>query len=138
MAGVMKLPLRRFLLADGIYAIPGVSLLFFLAWWFGDQFVALIERFEHGVSHYLKPLLILVALGGVIAYMLYHFLKHPVSTGNPEEVPLAEKVTHLPPLKKVTELIDCRPPEDCPPAGRPEVCPPDTMPVSGEQGASAP
>src|SRR5262245_10909031 len=106
MAGVMKLPLRRFLLADGIYAIPGVSLLFFLAWWFGDQVVDLINRFEHGVSHYLKPLLILLALGGVIAWMLYHFLKHPVSTGNPDEVPLAEKVTHLPPLNKVTQLID--------------------------------
>ena len=38
MAGIMKLPLPKFILADGIYAIPGVSLLFFLAWWFGDQF----------------------------------------------------------------------------------------------------
>src|SRR5262249_11218360 len=33
-AGIMRLPLQRFLLADGIYAIPGVSLLFFLAFWF--------------------------------------------------------------------------------------------------------
>src|SRR5262249_5498846 len=37
-AGVMRLSFTRFLLADGLYAIPGVSLLFFLAFWFGDQF----------------------------------------------------------------------------------------------------
>ena len=75
MAGVMKLPLKRFILADGIYAIPGVSLLFFLAWWFGDTFIALIEAFEKGVSHnYVKPLLILIALVGVIVFLVYKFL----------------------------------------------------------------
>jgi membrane protein DedA with SNARE-associated domain len=95
MAGVMKLPLRRFILADGIYAIPGVSLLFFLAWWFGTSFQELIEKFEHGVQHYLKPLLILVGLGLVIAYLIYHFLKVPVSTGAPEEVPILGQVATM-------------------------------------------
>src|SRR5262249_1448245 len=31
-AGIVRLPLIRFLIADGIYAIPGVSLLFFLGY----------------------------------------------------------------------------------------------------------
>jgi membrane protein DedA with SNARE-associated domain len=128
MAGVMRLPLRRFLLADGIYAIPGVSLLFFLAWWFGDQFVALVERFEHGVSAYIKPLLILIALGGVIAFMLYKFLRHPVSTGDPADVPLVDKMTHAPVIKQVTDLIDGKHP-DLPP--RPEKA--ESLPPPGPE-----
>jgi hypothetical protein len=129
MAGVMKLPLKRFLLADGIYAIPGVSLLFFLAWWFGDQFVELIKRFEHGVESYIKPLLILVALLGVIGYMLYKFLRHPVSTGDPSDIPMVEKVTHAPVIKQVTELIEGKHPvpelSPKPPAPTPSSPPPD-------------
>jgi membrane protein DedA with SNARE-associated domain len=104
MAGVMRLPLSRFLLADGIYAIPGVSMLFFLSWWFGDTFIDLIQSFEHGVSSYVKPLLILLALGGVIGYLLYKFLRHPVSTGNPP--PLVETLTHVPGIKQVTQIVE--------------------------------
>jgi membrane protein DedA with SNARE-associated domain len=92
MAGIMRLPLRRFLLADGIYAIPGVSLLFFLAFWFGQQFADLIEAFERGVINYLRPLLILVFLGAVIGYLIYHVFKSPFSTGDPKEVPIISKV----------------------------------------------
>jgi membrane protein DedA with SNARE-associated domain len=106
MAGILKLPLRRFILADGIYAVPGVSTLFFLAWWFGEQFKAVIEKFEEGVSSYLRPLLILIALGLVIGYMLYKFLRHPVSTGDPKEHPLVEHATHVPIIKQVTQMID--------------------------------
>jgi membrane protein DedA with SNARE-associated domain len=85
MAGVMRLSLARFLLADGIYAIPGVSLLFALAFWFGDQVRDLILRAEGK----LKSVLILVALSAVAAYLLYHFLRHPFATGDPqEEMPL--------------------------------------------------
>ena len=42
-AGIMRLSVAKFLLADGLYAIPGVSALFFLSWWFGDQFKILVE-----------------------------------------------------------------------------------------------
>ncbi len=111
MAGVMKLPLRRFLLADGIYAIPGVSALFFLAWWFGDSFVDLIKSLEDGISSTLKPLLILVLLVLVIGYLIYKFLRHPVSTGDPKDVPLVEHATHVPGIKQVTELIEGKPAE---------------------------
>jgi membrane protein DedA with SNARE-associated domain len=96
-AGVLRLSFGRFLLADGIYAIPGVSLLFFLAFWFGDQFRDLIVRAEGRVEK-LKPLLVLLALTAVGSVLVYHFLRHPVATGDPrEEMPLvgeqlAEKI----------------------------------------------
>ena len=95
MAGVMRLPVRLFILADGIYAIPGVSLLFFLSWWFGKSFQDLVQSFEAGVQHYLKPLLILVGLGLVIGYLIYHFFKVPVTTGDPNEVPVIGQVATM-------------------------------------------
>ena len=83
-AGSMRVPLTRFLLADGLYAIPGVSLLFFLAFWFGDQFRNLVYSFEGKVTA-AKPILILLGLAAVTAYLIYHFFRHPVSTGDPRE-----------------------------------------------------
>jgi membrane protein DedA with SNARE-associated domain len=114
MAGVLKLPVKRFVIADGIYAIPGVSLLFFLAWYFGDQFVELINSFEHGVSAYLKPMLILLVLLGIIAYMVWHFMKRPVSTGDPKDAPFVEQVTHVPVIKQISAIIEGKPHEKPP------------------------
>jgi len=83
-AGSMRLPLPRFLLADGLGAVVGNSFFFFLGFWLGDSVKILIE----GVETRLKPILIIVAVGLVGAYLLWHFLRHPVSTGDPSEVPL--------------------------------------------------
>jgi membrane protein DedA with SNARE-associated domain len=91
-AGVMRLPLYQFILADGIAAVFGHSLLFFLAYWFGDQFRELVVRAEHTVETTLKPLLVLTAIAGVGAYLVYHFWRKPVVTGDPKEVPLIGKV----------------------------------------------
>jgi hypothetical protein len=94
----MRVPFKRFVIADGLYAIPGVSLLFFLAFWFGDTFRNLVFSFERRVAS-AKPILILLALVAVTAYLVYHFFRHPVATGDPrEELPviggqLAAKVT---------------------------------------------
>lgn len=99
MAGIMKLSFTKFLLADGLYALPGVSLLFFLAFWFGDQFRDLIVHAESKVEK-LRPLIVLLLIAGVAGYLLAHFFRHPVATGDPrEEVPLvggkvAEKIEH--------------------------------------------
>ncbi len=88
MAGTMRLPFKRFVLADGLYAIPGVSLLFFLAFWFGDSFRNLIVALEGRVDK-AKPILILLGIAAVTAYLVYHFLRHPVATGDPrEELPV--------------------------------------------------
>ncbi len=88
MSGMMRVPLLRFLLADGLAGLFGVSLLFTLAFWFGDQFRDLVVRAEGRVDK-LKPLLVLLAITAVGIYLVYHFLRHPVATGDPgEEVPL--------------------------------------------------
>jgi membrane protein DedA with SNARE-associated domain len=83
-AGSMRLPLPRFLLADGLGAVVGNSLFFFLGFWLGGSVNDLIK----GVEEKLKPILIIVAVGLVVAYLLWLFLRHPVSTGDPSEVPL--------------------------------------------------
>ncbi len=83
-AGSIRLPLPRFLLADGLGAVVGNSFFFFLGYWLGDSVKTLIEHAEER----LKPILILVVIGLVVAYLLWHFLRHPVSTGDPAEVPL--------------------------------------------------
>jgi membrane protein DedA with SNARE-associated domain len=82
-AGITRLPLSQFLLADGLYAIPGVSLLFFLGYFF-------TERMIHLVTHEVemaKNIIILVIILGVAGYFTYRFLRRPVLTGSPTELP---------------------------------------------------
>src|SRR5262245_2711181 len=71
-AGVMRLSLPRFIIADGIAAVFGHTMLFFFAWWFGDQFKDLIVRAEQNVDR-LKPLIILLLLAAAAGFGLYHF-----------------------------------------------------------------
>jgi membrane protein DedA with SNARE-associated domain len=98
MAGIMRVSFVRFVIADGLYALPGVSLLFFLAFWFGDQFRDLILAAETSVAK-VGHVLILLLIVGVAIYLVHHFLRHPVATGDPrEELPviggLAAKAKH--------------------------------------------
>jgi membrane protein DedA with SNARE-associated domain len=96
MAGVMRLPVRRFLLADGIYAIPGVTLLFTLAYWFFDQVWEIVHNLEQRVGS-MRPYLIIAVLAAVGCFLLYEYLKRRVVTGDPKEVPLiGEKVIRPP------------------------------------------
>jgi membrane protein DedA with SNARE-associated domain len=83
-AGSMRLPLPRFLLADGLGAVVGNSLFFFLGFWLGKSIESLVGQAEEK----LKPILIVVVVGLLVAFSLWHFLRHPVSTGDPQEVPL--------------------------------------------------
>jgi membrane protein DedA with SNARE-associated domain len=96
-AGATRLPLNQFVLADAIGAVFGNSLFFFLAFFLGNQFVNLVKRVDD-----LGPLLLFAALVAVAAVLAYQFLRHPVSTGDPKEVPLigsqvAEHLHHKPP-----------------------------------------
>jgi hypothetical protein len=84
----MRLPLHLFVIADAIAAAIGHTLLFFLAFWFGDQFRELVMRAEHTMDTTLRPLLILVGIVAVAAFLLYHFYRRPVTTGDPGELPL--------------------------------------------------
>ena len=122
-AGITHLPLTKFLIADGIYAIPGVSLLFLLGFWFTDSMVDLIRA----EAEYVKPIIILVVLVGITAYLVYRFLRKPVVTGKPEEMPpvvaqienVAEKAVN----KAVEKVFHC--PPDCPPGVDPQPPPAD-------------
>ena len=82
-AGITRLPLARFLVADGIYAVPGVAILFFLGYWFTERMVTIIK----GKAEMVKSIVILVVLVGVAAYFVYRFFRRPVVTGNPSEMP---------------------------------------------------
>lgn len=86
-AGTMRLPIPRFILADGIGAVFGNSLLFFLAFWFGDQFKEFVEGVEQEVIR-ARPIIILLALVAVAIYLLINFLRRPLPTGDPEELPI--------------------------------------------------
>src|SRR5262249_11097996 len=88
-----KVSFTRFLIADGIYAIPGVSLLFFLGFWFTDQFMTAVQRAES-----YRPLVVVVILAAVGSYLFYHFLHQPVAIGDPKELPvIGDQVAKLTP-----------------------------------------
>lgn len=90
-AGIMRLSFAKFLLADGIYAIPGVSLLFFLGWWFTDQFLEVVQRVEN-----IRPLIVVVVITVVGTYLFIRFVKRPVATGAPDELPpVVSQMTHM-------------------------------------------
>ncbi len=94
-AGMTKLPLAKFLLADGLYAIPGVSLLFFLGYWFAERMVHFVE---------VKSIVVLPIIVLVVGYFLYRAMRKPVVTGDPNDIPpLVEQVTHR--LEQVTSKI---------------------------------
>lgn len=91
MSGVLKLPFSRFLVADGLYAIPGVNILFWLSYWFTDQFVAAVENVEDKVSRY-RPMVIVAVLAAALGVLAYRFLTtRTLSTGDPENIPAYAK-----------------------------------------------
>lgn len=94
MAGVLRVPLARFLLADGLYAVPGVSLMFFFAYFFIDQAMAVFEKLDH-----YRPFIIVGVLSFVGGIFAHRFLiSRHVATGEKSEVPLINK-----PIEKVSE-----------------------------------
>jgi membrane protein DedA with SNARE-associated domain len=136
-AGIIRLPLFRFVLADGLYAIPGVSVLFFLGYYFGEGIIALVERAER-----VKFLLMLLLLLGISAYLVYRFFRKPVVTGAPEEMPpLVGPVTAQ--LDEVTTrtlqvLRRSTPPAAAPPETETTPPVPPASSADGTPGAQAP
>jgi membrane protein DedA with SNARE-associated domain len=87
-AGTMRLTLYRFIVADAIAAAIGHSALFFLAYYFGDKVMDIVGPLERRAQNIVRPLLIIGAILGVVAYLVYHFWKRPVTVGDPQDIPL--------------------------------------------------
>src|SRR5262245_21100082 len=85
-AGIVRLPFRKFLLADALYAIPGVNLIFWLAYWLTDTFLELL----HKVESY-RELAIVAILSFIAGFLAATFVRRPVSTGDPAELPVIGK-----------------------------------------------
>ena len=122
MAGVTRIRFTLFLLADGLYAIPGVCLLFFLGYWLGDQFKDLVQAAEGKIAAS-RPIIVFVGLAALTAYLIYHFFRHPVATGDPRlEVPVigdkvAERSEHKSPVEsEPTDILRSSPEPESDPA----------------------
>jgi len=122
MSGVMRLPFRRFLLADALYAIPGVNLLFWLAYWFTDQFLRAIEKAEEN-----RPVVATVLLAAASGFIAYHYLfKRSVATGDPKQIPVVgNTVANISHNLQIQQLKAPEPFADVPPEPRDEPPPPD-------------
>lgn len=99
-AGMTRLSVSKFLVADGLYALPGVSLLFFLGYWFAESMVDFVE----GPFEKAKTIVVMAVVLAVATYFLYRALRKPTVTGDPKEMPpLVGQMTHT--LDKVTSKI---------------------------------
>jgi len=109
-AGLTRLSVARFVLADGIYAVPGVSVLFFLGYWFTERMVHIVKEDVEWV----KTIAVLVLLVALAVYLLYRFLRRPLVSGAPEEMPhLVGQMTDQ--LEKMTTKIMHPHKTSCPP-----------------------
>jgi membrane protein DedA with SNARE-associated domain len=126
-AGITKLPVSKFLLADAIYAIPGVTFLYFLGYWFTGNIIDLVREGEAVV----RPIIMLVVLAGVGFYLIYRVWRKPVVTGNPTEMPpLVGPVTET--LEGVAESMADKVLSRSQSGPRPK--PPDTLPTPPNNG----
>lgn len=121
-AGTMRLPLARFAVADAVAAACGHTLLFFLSYWFTDSFRQLFDLFENDLKR-LKPLLIILPILLVGLYLIIHFLRKPVATADPEELPI---IGH-----QVATKIEC--PPNCPPGVTPGAAAPAAAGTPADQ-----
>lgn len=87
MSGVLHMPFARFLFADMLYAIPGVSTLFFLSFWFADTFVTIFHAVE-GKVRVVQHLVVIALIGAAAGYFVYAYNRRKIATGDPHEVPL--------------------------------------------------
>ena len=131
MAGVLRVPLGRFLLADGLYAIPGVNVLFWLSYVLTDQVMDVFKQVER-----YRPLVMTAILSALSGALLQKYVfGRKLSTGEPPHVPPiiskpAEAVAHV--VEKAVEKVahvghshrgesppasvNGQPPADAPPA----------------------
>ncbi len=116
-AGTIRLPLSRFLFADALGAVLGNTLFFFLGFWLGSSFMTMLNRLES-----LKPLVFFCVAVAIITFFIREFWRHPVSTGDPEEMPVighqVAQVAHH--IKETIPGTDAVPQTDAPKGAEPK------------------
>lgn len=85
-AGLIRLPFSKFLLADGLYAIPGVNIIFWLAFVFADSFITVLNQ----VKAY-QDLILLAVIAYAAGYATAVFVRRKESTGDPNDIPVVGK-----------------------------------------------
>lgn len=89
-AGSVRLPFWQFVLADAIYAIPLVNVMFWTAYWFTDQIMVLVNE----VNTY-KSLVMSHLLAGVAGALVYKYLiSRHVPTGDARVPAIIAKPAH--------------------------------------------
>lgn len=90
-AGMVRLPLWQFILADAIYAIPIVNLMFWTAYWFTDQIMVLVKEMDK-----YKTLVASHLLAGLAGALIYKYLlsRHVPTGETPRVVEKAEAIGH--------------------------------------------
>jgi membrane protein DedA with SNARE-associated domain len=109
-AGTLRLPIPRFIVADAIGAILGNSILYFLAFWFGDSLKDWLNQIKNQVDNS-RPLVVMFVIAGIGIYLLIHFWNKPVTEGDPKELPIigqtiAEHMSQDVKVKKETAAAD--------------------------------
>lgn len=89
-AGMMRLPFRKFVLADGLYAIPGVNLLFWLAFVFADSFIVLLNKLDT-----YRELISVAMIAFVAGFVTSTIMKKRGSEGSPDEIPVVGKTVAI-------------------------------------------
>jgi hypothetical protein len=132
---VLRMPYSKFLLADGLYAIPGVNLLFWLAYLFTDQFVEAVKAVDRH-----RPMVAVAVLSAIAGIVLYKFLtSRRLSTGDPEDIARFAKpvgvVTHAVEqtiertIERAVKVVDVV----THPRGHGKKLPPDLPPLETEE-----
>ena len=85
-AGMIRLPFTKFLLADALYAIPGVNAIFWLAFWFADSFLSLLNKLED-----YRHLIVVAALAYISGFVTNALIQRRTSTGDPTDIPVIGK-----------------------------------------------
>ncbi|MBA4189900.1 MAG: hypothetical protein C0467_18100 [Planctomycetaceae bacterium] len=133
-AGSVRLPFWQFVLADAIYAIPIVNLMFWTAYWATDQIMVLVNQLDT-----YKSLVMSHLLAGVAGALVYKYLlSRHVPTGEPPHVPAiiakpAEAIGHAveSAFESAVEVVTGRHHHESPEEGTPssdEAEPPKVVP----------
>lgn len=123
MAGVLRVPLGRFLLADGLYAIPLVNVLFWLSYFLTDQMLVIFNK----INEY-KSLVAVAVLSGIAGALIQKYIiSRSVSTGEAPHVPAviakpAVAAAHVVEMvvEKAVETVTGRHHEPEPPKAEPQ------------------